>query len=298
MDLDEYQAQADKTDSVPLGRGTDEKLHFLVHGIVDEVGQFASLLKKCMRHDIKLADQRAELKTKLGDMLWYLAAMATHFDTHLSEIAKQNLAYLHDRWTDQSINLFQREVLSIKPEERFPPKLEFTFRRVEEGGLVKMQLLLPNGDQVGDTVDDNEYSEDFYRFHDVIHIGLMARFRWSPVFRKLLGIKRKSDKTTDRVEDGAKARDIEEAMSRLIYLYFEGNRFLDGATSIDTSFLKQLRLFSGQREIGWVSQRQWQDFMLHTAGVVREMIAAAKQGKGGMLIADMDAGTIQFKPIA
>ena len=161
-----------------------------------------------------------------------------------------------------------------------------------------MRPLLPNGQQAGDVIDDNEYREDFYRFHDVIHIGFMACFRWSPVFRKLLGIKRKSDATTDRIEDGAKARDIEEAMSRLIFLYFEHNSFLEGATSVDTSFLKQLRLFSGQREIGWVTGRQWQDLMLQTAAVVRGMIAASKEGGGGKLVADMNAGTIEFRPTA
>ena len=44
----------------------------------------------------------------------------------------------------------------------------------------------------------------------------MACLRWSPVFRKLLAKKRKHDATTDRVEDGAKARDIEEALNRLM----------------------------------------------------------------------------------
>ena len=36
------------------------------------------------------------------------------------------------------------------------------------------------------------------------------------MFRKLLAKKRKHDATTDRVEDGAKARDIEEALNRLM----------------------------------------------------------------------------------
>jgi NTP pyrophosphatase (non-canonical NTP hydrolase) len=297
MDLDQYQAAARKTDSVPQMRGGDEKLHFLLHGLVDEVGQVASLVKKCMRQDIEISERKQELVSRLGDALWYVSAIATHLDVSLSEIADNNLAFLQERWTKQPVHLFspQREFLSQEG-ERFPPRLEFIFERCEEKGIVKMRLATADGLQVGDVVDDNEYKEDFYRFHDVIHIGLMACFRWSPVFRKLLGIKRKSDSTTDRVEDGAKARDIEEAMSRLIFLYFEQNDFLEGATSVDTSFLRLLRLFSGEREIGWVTGKEWQDLMLQTASAIRGMIAASKEGKGGNLIADMDLGTIAFKP--
>ena len=252
-----------------------------------------------MRQDIDINQQRPEFISRLGDALWYVAGIATHFGVPLSEVASGNLRFLRERWTEPHEQLFspKQEFLS-KEGETFPSRLEFTFKHVVEGGLAKMQLLLPDGTQVGDIVDDNEYYEDFYRFHDIVHIGLMARFRWSPVFRSLLKLKRKSDSTTDRVEDGAKARDIEEAMSRFIYLYFEQNDFLEGATSVDTAFLKQLRLFSGQREIKWVTPKEWQDFMLHTAAAVRDMIAAAKQGKDGMLIADMYAGTVQFRPTA
>jgi hypothetical protein len=252
-----------------------------------------------MRQDIKIQEQKSELVSRLGDALWYIAAIASYLDVPLSEVAAKNLAFLQERWTKQPTHLFspQREFLS-RPNERFPDRLEFIFERRKEAGIVKMRLITSDGVQVGDIVDDNEYREDFYRFHDVIHIGFMACFRWSPVFRKLLNIKRKSDETTDRVEDGAKARDIEEAMSRLIFLYFEHNNFLDGARSVDTAFLKQLRLFSGEREIGWVTGKEWQDLMLQTAAAIRGMIAASKEGKGGRLVADMNAGAVQFKPSA
>jgi hypothetical protein len=285
-----------RSDSVPLEG--EEKLHFLLHGLVDEVGQFASLLKKCMRHDIEIDKQKPEFISRLGDALWYVAAISTKLGVPLSEVAQKNLAFLQERWTNQPTALFspRREFLS-QPHERFPDRLEFTFERRDEGGIPKMRLLL-NGEQVGDVVDDNEYQEDFYRLHDVIHIAFMACLRWSPAFRNILKLKRKSDAQTDRVEDGAKARDIEEAMSRLIFLYFEQNNFLEGATSVDTSFLKQLRLFSGQREIAWVTGRQWQDLMLHAAVALRGMIAASKEGKGGRLVADMIAGTVEFRPSA
>jgi NTP pyrophosphatase (non-canonical NTP hydrolase) len=299
MDLDDYQAEAKKTETLPVTLSADDRLHFFIHGLVDEVGQLASLQKKCMRNDIDLSAQKPEFVSRLGDVLWYVASLASQLDIRLSDVAQGNLAFLQGRWGSHGDGLFspRREFLSEEG-ERFPDSLEFNFEREQVGPLTMMRLTLPDGTQVGDMVDDNEYEEDFYRFHDVVHIGLLACFRWSPVFRKLLKLKRKSDLDTDRVEDGAKALDTEEAMNRLIWLYFEQNNFLEGATNVDTWFLKLLRLFSREREIGWVSGKQWQDFMLLTAAVIREMIAASKQGKGGRLLADLNGGTLTFKPAA
>src|ERR1700680_2167990 len=174
--------------------------------------------------------------------------------------------------------------------ERLPDRLEFLFERVEGSDLVKMRLSTAIHGQVGDVVDDNEYREDHYRFHDAIHIALMACLRWSPVFRKLLVKKRKSNPEADRVENGAKARDIEEALSRMIFRYFEQNNFLEGATSVDTNFLRDLCTFSGEREVSWVTERQWEDTMMQAAAVMRQMIKARQ----GILIADIRAGKIEF----
>jgi hypothetical protein len=147
--------------------------------------------------------------------------------------------------------------------------------------------------QVGDIVDDNEYTEDNYRFHDVIHISLMACLRWSPVFRRLLSKKRKSDDEVDRVEDGAKARDIEEALNNTIFRYFQQNNFLEGASSVDTSFLRDLRTFAGDREVSWVTESQWEDMMIQSAKVMREMVKAQR----GIVVADIAAGKVKFRPI-
>jgi NTP pyrophosphatase (non-canonical NTP hydrolase) len=91
MDLDQYQSDARKTDSVPHLKGGHEKLHFLLHGLVDEVGQFASLIKKCMRQDIDISEQKAELVSRLGDALWYVAAIASYLDVPLSECLSENI---------------------------------------------------------------------------------------------------------------------------------------------------------------------------------------------------------------
>lgn len=293
MQFDEFQQAARRTDSIPLSG--DEKLNFLLMGLTDEVGQISGLIKKFMRNDIAVEGKINDLASRLGDVLWYVAICADHLGTSMSKLAEDNLAFINRRWTHPQDSLFstRREFLSADG-EKLPDRLEFFFERQVVEGIVKMRLSLPGYGQVGDVVDDNEYKEDHYRFHDIIHIGMMACLRWSPVFRKLLSKKRKNDSTIDRVEDGAKARDIEEALSVLIFDYFEQNDFLESATSIDTNFLCGLRTIAGKREIAGITEKQWEDLMMQSARAIREMIKA----KQGVLIADLSGGRVEFKPTA
>lgn len=292
MTFDEYEKLAARTDSVPL-QG-DEKLHFLLLGIGDELGQINGLVKKFMRHDIAVDAKKNDVVARLGDALWYMARIADHLGVPLEQVARNNVAFLDRRWLQTSDSLFSsRQGFLDERGEELPAKLEFLLERKEEDGIPKMRLSL-SGRVIGDTVDDNEYVEDHYRFHDVVHIGGLACLNWSPFFRKFLGLKRKHDKEIDRVEDGAKARDIEEAISILIFQYFEKNDFLKGATSVDTNFLRSLRTFAGLREVSWVTERQWEDLMMQTAAVIRAIIDA----KEGYVVADLVEGRVSFRPTA
>ena len=63
---------------------------------------------------------------------------------------------------------------------------------------------------LGDDLTDNSYREDGYRFHDVMHLANVACLHWSPVLHALMKRKRKSNRRTDEVEDGARAMIFEE----------------------------------------------------------------------------------------
>lgn len=295
MEMDDYQQAAKTTDRVPTNVVGDKKLRFLILGLVDEIGQISGIAKKDLRHGTSAADSTDKIMHRLGDALWYLTLIADHLGINLSEVANRNLEFLQRRWNQQPDSFFssRREFYS-SDNERLPDKLEFLFERVDDTEVVQMRLSTPLFGQIGDVVDDNEYREDNYRFHDVIHIALMACLRWSPVFRKLLARKRKSNTTVDRVEDGAKARDIEEALSRMIFMYFQQNSFLESAASVDTNFLRDLRIFSGEREVSWVTESQWEDAMMQAAAAMRQMIKA----KNGVLLADIGLGRIEFRPTA
>ncbi len=50
-----------------------------------------------------------------------------------------------------------------------------------------------------------------------MHLAFVAFLGWSPVLRSMMGLKRKSDPDTDRIEDGARAIVTEEALTSMVY---------------------------------------------------------------------------------
>lgn len=68
-------------------------------GLVNEAGEVAGKIKKVFRDKEGLInDETLEaLKAELGDVLWYLAQVATELDLSLDDIAESNIAKLYDR---------------------------------------------------------------------------------------------------------------------------------------------------------------------------------------------------------
>src|SRR5690606_16455702 len=95
-----------------------------------------------------------------------------------------------------------------------------------------------SGEAIGDPLTDNNYEDDGYRFHDIFHFGYLANLGWSPVLRKLLNKKRKSNSLIDENEDGARAQIIEELISLLIYSDSKDSNLLKYSKNIDTGLLK------------------------------------------------------------
>lgn len=91
MKLDEYQQQAART----LGTG-ERALVESALGLVGEAGELVDLLKKEIFHKHNVSGERLELE--MGDVLWYLAAIATLQGLSLADIAEANLAKLRRRY--------------------------------------------------------------------------------------------------------------------------------------------------------------------------------------------------------
>ncbi len=201
VDLDEYQQKSNATD-----RGEDLDVYIL--GLIGEAGDLAAAVKKYKRDAPAEPVLKKSLTEEVGDVLWYVAAIANQFKLSLNEAAEWNI----DKTKYLFVDDFDRMDAAAPEEQRFPDKITFKFK--EEGGLASITV---NGSPFGDALTDNSHAQDGYKFHDVFHLSYMTHLSWSPVIRKLLGRKRRYDVKIDEVEDGARAIFLEEAISLLVF---------------------------------------------------------------------------------
>ena len=96
MNFKDYQTKSRKTAKYP---SIGHPVIYPTLGLVNEAGEVAGKIKKVFRDkDGQLsAETREALKAELGDVLWYLAQVATELDLSLDEIAEYNIAKLMDR---------------------------------------------------------------------------------------------------------------------------------------------------------------------------------------------------------
>jgi len=109
MELSDYQKKALTTALYP-NQGNNP--YYPALGLGGEVGEVLNKVKKIMRdHGGAITDEYREiLKQELGDVLWYLGALATELNLDLEDVAKANLEKLASR--------MERGVLSGDGDER------------------------------------------------------------------------------------------------------------------------------------------------------------------------------------
>jgi hypothetical protein len=91
--------------------------------------------------------------------------------------------------------------------------------RAEAGPNGEAVRMTVNGLRVGDPLTGNAWSETGYRWHDTLHLAHAACLGWSPVFRGLAGLKRRSDPQLDHVEDGGRAAVADEAIAWAVFCH-------------------------------------------------------------------------------
>lgn len=94
MELNEYQEHAIKT--MKKDPNPRVALLYFSGAICGEAGEQFEVIKKHIRDGTPLDEQK--LIKELGDVLWYIAALAEICDTSLEWIAAENLAKLKKRY--------------------------------------------------------------------------------------------------------------------------------------------------------------------------------------------------------
>ena len=80
-------------------QGSVEGLSYTTLGLAGEAGEIANKVKKILRDsggEITV-DHRLDLAGELGDVLWYMAAMARQLGVSLADVAMSNRNKLADR---------------------------------------------------------------------------------------------------------------------------------------------------------------------------------------------------------
>ena len=75
--------------------GGDSRLFENVLGLVGEAGEIAEKTKKLIRDNATV--KRGDMIKELGDVLFYVTALANHFDSNLAEVLQTNMDKLNSR---------------------------------------------------------------------------------------------------------------------------------------------------------------------------------------------------------
>lgn len=288
MDISEYQREAQKTDQVSL-RGSVGMIVPLL-GLAGETGELLSEYKKHLRDGEAHRLFKERVAEELGDLLWYVANVASKFDLDLGEVARQNLDKCRNRWGARgAVHTVHDFDGRFQEGERLPRQFIVEFRDEASAGATRLRAYV-GGEQIGDPLTDNSYEDDGYRFHDVFHLAYAAVLGWSPVTRRILCRKRKSDQRVDEVEDGGRAQVIEEGVAALAFDYARRHNFLSGVASLDYHLLKTIKSVTAHLEVAECTFGDWERAILNGFEVWRRLA----ENHGGSVSVDLDARQVSY----
>ena len=291
MDLNEYQRLAKQTDQWPASQSPephDRNLLIPLLGLASEVGELLGEHKKWLRDGDSYKLFPVRVKEELGDLLWYVSNVATKHGITLEDVALYNLRKTSDRWQPRDLEVVPWKLLDdeFPPTEQLPRHMEVAITSSNSG---RAEMLI-NGGKVGDSLKDNRYKDDGYRFHDVFHLSYASILGWSPTLRALLKRKRKSAPAVDEVEDGGRAIVIEEGIAAMVFSYAERRDFLNGAEEVDYGILRTIKEMTSHLEVACRSEWDWESAILAGYSVWRQVRAKGR----GSLVSNMEERSFRF----
>lgn len=96
MKLSVYQQEAARTHNPE--NTLEMNLSNFALGLAGEVGEVVEPIKKHLYHGRAL--DKSQLQKEIGDVLWYVAGLATVLDLSMDEIAEANISKLKARYPD------------------------------------------------------------------------------------------------------------------------------------------------------------------------------------------------------
>lgn len=292
MKFSEYQKKANKTDQHSETQGV-EGIHIPLLGLAGETGTLLTEYKKRLRDGKSHKLFPTQFKEELGDILWYISNIASKLNLDLEDIAKSNLKKIEERWNIQTAGVASTQTHffddDFSPEEQIPREFEVRFKEIELGGGVQVKISM-NGVNIGDSLTDNSYEDDGYRYHDAFHFAYAAILGWSPIVRSILRKKRKSNSKIDEVEDGARAGIIEEAITAFVYNHAKNHEFYKNIDVLDYNLLKTVKGLVSGLEVKICTLTEWQKAILDGYKVFNLLV----ENRGGVLKINLKDREIRF----
>lgn len=295
MQFSEYQRLALTSDKT--GADAEKALMVTLLGLAGETGSLLSEYKKWFREGEAYRPFSDQVSEELGDILWYLANLASKLNLSLEDVAQENLAKIEERWPKRESNepgLFgatrHRYDAAYKATEQLPLQMRVDFMEEQTSEGKKLRLRY-NGNVIGDPLTDNSHIDDGYRYHDVFHIGCGILLGWSPVMRRILHCKRKSVPNVDVVEDGARALVTEEGVSAVVFGHARNYSMFEKSKSVDYEVLRTVRSMVAPFEVRTRPLSDWEHTILTSFVVWRQLI----QHGGGTAVGDATASTLTFE---
>lgn len=306
MDIKEYQVRARITDQNQAvtwpkdGPSKEPAKHNIIPllGLVGEVGGLLSEYKKMLRDGALHEEFPQQVAEELGDILWYIATVATKFNLDLDQIAKDNIKKTESRWHEPS----KRRPLydeSLPVEQQLPKKFSYTFSHREVKGEQRLVITDNNTkEDLGAALKDNAYEDDGYRYHDILHLSFATHLGWSPVWRKLLRdrkidpLAKRTPPSVDDAEDGGRPQVIEEGIVHAAYVYADQHNFMAGVSAVDWQLLRHIIQMTAKLEVKDRSGWEWNKALIEGFKVWRKL----REYNGGTVEGDLSAGVLTFTP--
>lgn len=174
------------------------------------------------------------------------------------------------------------------PGEQIPRIVEAHFR-AEPGPFGDVVHMTVNGFRVGSPLTDNGWQETGYRWHDALHLAHAICLGWSPIFRSLAGMKRRSDPRIDHIEDGGRAAVADEAIAWTVFCRARTRDWYRGR-AIDSDLLDHVSGMTYGLEVAARSRTE----LAHAISSGLECMLALWKHNGGVLLGDLRAGNLHY----
>lgn len=261
---------------------------------------FLPNVEMALNHEVRPKDP----VDALGEIIWHLSSLASLYELKLSDIidlTQQKAKFRNPK------NVPGPRHDNGKAGERFPDQFEVHF--VDKGDDRSEMYWVSNGaivKKLGATLTDNDHEGDGYRFHDVIHVAFAVHLGWSPNLRAFMGLKRRSRSKIDEVEDGGRAKILEETIILQIHLRAEAyDQYLREAGSepagspyrypdaMGFEFLRSLHDLCIGHEVHLNPKQDWEDAIRDGY----DFYYILREANGGAIAVDMKSQTMTFRAL-